>query len=148
MRKFISIILISIILLSCSKDDEKVKTQSLHPPEWLLGFWSQIDWEEQGYLTGYTFESDNVQLIIDGNISEEFKNYGGNPIDQHTFELNELIISDDRYELTKKHTGPGGILSFRSYKWIKEDVNLLRHENNIADASPSVLPIVTYYSRN
>lgn len=71
MKNLFSILLISVLLISCSSDDtaqEDTFNQKINPPSWLIGQWKYQNSDD----LGFTFTNDNM---IEGEINGTVYDY-------------------------------------------------------------------------
>lgn len=61
--KKIYLVFLTLLCLSCSKDDESSKSAiSINPPAWVQGNWAQSDFEEDGAI--FKISSNDVIFVV------------------------------------------------------------------------------------
>ena len=103
MKKTISILLLSLIITSCSKSDSEnsssANNKSFHPPAWIQGTWVQF-YGNISSGSGYKFTSDNVCQVISGGqtcYKELLNTYDNSNIEVN---VNESINTNNEYKFS------------------------------------------------
>lgn len=152
MKNYIKILAKSIFILtlvfSCSIDNDEANdlNQPLNPPAWIIGTWLQTDIGNQGFSTEFKFTNNNVKYLVDGDVLNDFNQYGSNPTSGHSFEQEELTNTNDVYVIRRTHRYNGTIMNDLSWKWIKESNIVIRHELGIPN-EPNTNPQIKFYEK-
>ena len=119
MKKFYLLLLVSILIISCSKDDGAVNsTTSINPPAWIHGTWRS---EGAGgtSITGLQFTANDMILLgltnmsHKNNISSIIKSGGEVTVDEN--------ISQEDYDITIEYSMGTSI----NYSFSKVDDNTI-----------------------
>lgn len=140
-----NVLVLLLVFASCSKDEDHSMTQSMNPPDWIIGRWLPID-ANQPFTNDFIFTEDNVQMSSDGINYLDFNNFGYDDLPGHTYTFYELIISDNAYAFrqTKKYNGE--TQSDQVYKWTKQTNSTLKFEKWWPESDPNVVPNGTDFS--
>lgn len=118
MKKYFYILIISIALIGCSKeeDEKNVVQLQFNPPEWIQGYWVTAD----GGEGNWTFSSED---LVENSHWEMPYSLKDRITYQFNWEVNEVqsdVFSEessgDTYRFTLKEYG-GHILGYSSFTW-------------------------------
>ncbi len=124
MKKILATILVTVTLISCSKDSSSSGTgaSSISPPSWIIGTWAYKISNTNTIMQSHTFTSDNYTIYTAGQ-TIDFKQTISSSSGKMTIE--ETIETDNNYELTLKNIVSSGITQTTKYNFSKVNSTII-----------------------
>ncbi|MDP3946522.1 MAG: hypothetical protein Q8Q51_11570 [Lutibacter sp.] len=129
MKKITLILLMSIFILSCSKDDDTSNSKiSINPPSWIQGTWvmevNPYTGAEMDTYIAYKFTSNNMYILMDGLETNFVEMVKADP----SFTLSDIydVSTSTTYTIHVKGSG----IDMVFYEFIKVSSNEIKEGNS------------------
>lgn len=142
-------VIIGFLITSCSQNDDSESNHSLeiHPPQWLHGNWVEDDWEQNDTKREFTFKENNILYLLNESVFIDYQKKYGNSDAPVSYSVDEVINTNENYELTVKETRThGGTFMYTRETWTKVNENSIKYVNTVADC-PECIYDTVYYSK-